>query len=150
MALVVKNPPANAGDTRHSGSSHWPGRMAPHSSILAWKTSYIEEPCQLQSLESQRAMHDWITEHTIIFIAFWKGSIVLIYKGKLFLNYLFEKKSDFLQWNDQFGLTARVPFILIRHQSLRDESSSPYLYVAYWNSFSLFNNVSYYFFLHLK
>ena len=33
--------------------------MATHSSILAWKTSWIEEPGRLQSIESQRVRHDW-------------------------------------------------------------------------------------------
>ena len=32
--------------------------MAPHSSILAWKIPWIEEPCRLQSMGSQRVGHD--------------------------------------------------------------------------------------------
>ena len=32
--------------------------MATHSSILAWKTPWTEEPCRLQSMGSQRARHD--------------------------------------------------------------------------------------------
>ena len=42
-ALVVKNPPANAGDMRHAGvrSQGWEDileeGMATHSSILAWR-----------------------------------------------------------------------------------------------------------------
>ena len=32
--------------------------MAPHSSILAWKIPWIEEPCRLQSMGSQRVRHD--------------------------------------------------------------------------------------------
>ena len=47
---VVKNPPANAGDVGRSLG--WEGplekEMATHSSILAWKTPWIEEPGQLQ------------------------------------------------------------------------------------------------------
>jgi len=35
--------------------------MATHSSILAWKTPWTEEPCRLQSMGSQRARHDWAT-----------------------------------------------------------------------------------------
>ena len=42
VALVVKNPPANAGDIREAGSIPGLGRSpggghATHSSILAWK-----------------------------------------------------------------------------------------------------------------
>ena len=32
--------------------------MATHSSILAWKILWIEEPGRLQSMESQRVRHD--------------------------------------------------------------------------------------------
>ena len=35
--------------------------MATRSSILAWKTSWTEEPGRLQSMVSQRAGHDWAT-----------------------------------------------------------------------------------------
>jgi len=57
---VVKNLPANAGDV---GSIPVSGRslkeeMATHSSILAWKMPWTEEPGRLQSTGSQRAGHD--------------------------------------------------------------------------------------------
>ena len=32
--------------------------MAPHSSTLAWKIPWIEEPGRLQSMGSQRVRHD--------------------------------------------------------------------------------------------
>ena len=32
--------------------------MAPHSSILAWKIPWMEEPCRIQSMGSQRVRHD--------------------------------------------------------------------------------------------
>ena len=32
--------------------------MAPHSSTLAWKMSWMEEPGRLQSMESLRVGHD--------------------------------------------------------------------------------------------
>jgi len=49
VALVVKNPPANAGDIRDGGSIPGLGRspgggMATHSSILTWRIPWIEEP----------------------------------------------------------------------------------------------------------
>ena len=37
--------------------------MATHSSILAWKTPWTEEPGGLQSMGLQRVRHDWPTEH---------------------------------------------------------------------------------------
>ena len=64
---VVKNPPANAGDAGDSGSIPGSGRSPGggngnplqysfffffHSSILAWRIPWTEEPGRLQSMES--------------------------------------------------------------------------------------------------
>ena len=64
-ALVVKNPPANAGDVRDAGSSPGSGRSRGgghgnplQSSILAWRIAQTEEPGRLQSIGSQRVSHD--------------------------------------------------------------------------------------------
>ena len=38
--------------------------MATHSSILAWKIPWMEEPGRLQSMESQRVRHDSVTKQT--------------------------------------------------------------------------------------
>ena len=35
--------------------------MATHSSTLAWKIPWTEEPSRLQSMGSQRVGHDWAT-----------------------------------------------------------------------------------------
>ena len=56
---AVKNPPANAGDAGDAGSIPGLGRypkeeMATHSSILAWRIPWTEEPGGLQSMGSQR------------------------------------------------------------------------------------------------
>ena len=56
---VVKNPPANAGDTEDWGLIPGSGRsleeeMATHSSILAWEIPWTEEPGGLQSMGSQK------------------------------------------------------------------------------------------------
>ena len=60
---MVKNPPANEGDTRGTGSILGWGRspeeeMATHSSLLAWRIPWTEEPGGLQSVGSQRVGHD--------------------------------------------------------------------------------------------
>ena len=52
---MVKNLPANAGDIRDEGSISGLGRslekgMAIHSSILAWRIPWTEEPGELQSI----------------------------------------------------------------------------------------------------
>ena len=55
MALVVKNPPANAEDAVQSLGQEDPleKEMATYSSILAWEISWTEEPGGLQSMGSQ-------------------------------------------------------------------------------------------------
>ena len=61
MTLVVKSPPANAGDIRDAGlipgSGRSPGQedpleegMTAHSTIVAWRSPWTEEPGGLQSL----------------------------------------------------------------------------------------------------
>ena len=62
---MVRKPAANAKDTtpkRHEFDS-WAGNpleegMATHSSILAKRIPWTEEPGGLQSMESQRVGHD--------------------------------------------------------------------------------------------
>ena len=47
--LVIKNPPANAGDVRCAGlEDPLEESTAIHSSILAWRIPWIEEPGELQ------------------------------------------------------------------------------------------------------
>ena len=65
VALVVKKLPANAGNIRDVGSipglGRSPGgssRTATHSSILAWRIPWTEEPGGLQPIGSQRVRHD--------------------------------------------------------------------------------------------
>ena len=40
--------------------------MATHSSILAWRISWTEEPGGLQSRELQRAGHNWATSLSLL------------------------------------------------------------------------------------
>ena len=55
-----KESTCNVGDPGlTSGSGKSPGEeMATHSSILAWKIPWMEEPGRLQSMVSQRVRHD--------------------------------------------------------------------------------------------
>ena len=39
----------------------WEKAMAPHSSTLAWKIPWTEDPGGLQSMGSLRVEHDWVT-----------------------------------------------------------------------------------------
>ena len=62
---MVKNLPAKAGETKKHTFDPWVGKipleegMATHSSILAWRIPWTEEPGGLQSIEPHRVRHDW-------------------------------------------------------------------------------------------
>ena len=63
MALSVKNTPASAGDLEKlvqflGGEDALEEETATHSSILAWRSPWTEEPGGLQSIQSQRVGDD--------------------------------------------------------------------------------------------
>ena len=47
--------------------------MAPHSSTLAWKIPWAEEPGRLQSMGSLGVGHDWVTLLSIFTFVHWGG-----------------------------------------------------------------------------
>ena len=74
-------PPGQREDTeRHRGSEGaewhrrwvWHGLMAPHSSTLAWKIPWTEEPGRLQSMGSLRVGHDWATSLSLFTFMHWR------------------------------------------------------------------------------
>ena len=56
---VAKNPPLGWEDPLEK-------EMATHSSILAWRIPWTEEPGRLQSMESQRVRYDLPTEYACV------------------------------------------------------------------------------------
>ena len=46
--------------------------MAPHSSTLAWKIPWMEEPGRLQSMGSLRVGHDWATLLSLFTFMHWR------------------------------------------------------------------------------
>ena len=69
MTLVVKNPPAEAGDMRDAGSTPGWGRspgedMAILYSILAWRIPWTEEPWLLWVAKSQTQQKQ-LSTHTL-------------------------------------------------------------------------------------
>ena len=64
VALVVKNPPASAGDIKRCGFVPWVGRSSGVGNghpvqYFAWKIPWTEEPGGLQCKGSQRVRHNW-------------------------------------------------------------------------------------------
>ena len=63
--------------TRSGSNKGFPGgsaekSMAPHSSTLAWKIPWTEEPGGLQSLGSRRVGHDWATSLSLFTFMHWR------------------------------------------------------------------------------
>ena len=46
--------------------------MATHSSTLAWKIPWMEEPGRLQSMGSQRVGHNWVTSLSLFTFMHWR------------------------------------------------------------------------------
>ena len=82
--LVVKNPPANAGDGVWSLGRKDPleKEMATHYSILAWGIPWTKEPAGLQSMGSQRVRHDLATKQqqqkNYLIVKIWGGWRLLL------------------------------------------------------------------------
>ena len=46
--------------------------MKTHSSTLAWKIPWMEEPCRLQSIGLLRIRHDWATSLSLFTFMHWR------------------------------------------------------------------------------
>ena len=68
VALVVKNPPASAGEVRDTGSIPGSGRCpgGRHGSTLQYSCPWTEEPGGLQSTGSQRVGREGMHTHTVL------------------------------------------------------------------------------------
>ena len=75
--------------------------MAPHSSTLAWKIPWAEEPGRLQSMGLRRVRHDWATELCVLkmgslrFILFREVFISPAVLSDLFLDWTLCNRSFF-------------------------------------------------------
>jgi len=50
----------------------WEKAMAPHSSTLAWKIPWTEEPGRLHFMGSPRVRHDWATSLSLFTFMHWR------------------------------------------------------------------------------
>ena len=60
------------GPTLLSHILHSETAMATHSSTLAWKIPWMEEPGRLQSMGSQRVGHNWTTSLSLFTFLYWR------------------------------------------------------------------------------
>ena len=69
------------------GKIPWEEEMTTHSSILAWKIWWTEEPGGLQFKTLQRVRHNWVTEHAVeVWLQkwsdFWQGVNLMAWCSK--------------------------------------------------------------------
>ena len=119
--------------------------MATHSSTVAWKSPWTEEPGGLQSMGSLRVGHDWATSLSLFTFTHWKRKWQ---PTPVFLPG--ESQGQGSWWAAISGVAQS------RTRLKRLSSSSRICLTFYWrqristNSFDLQNNASYHFHLAQK
>ena len=71
--------------------------MAPHSSALAWKIPWTEEPGRLQSMGSLRVGHDWETSLSLFTFMHWRRKWHpqdIIKSRQIIIIWLLKKKEE--------------------------------------------------------
>ena len=78
--------------------------MATHSSILAWRIPWREEPGRLQFLGSQRVGHDWATSLSLSlwFIHFYYGIVSFICKYHAFYYLWTFRSCNFWRYHEEW------------------------------------------------
>ena len=76
--------------------------MATHSSILAWRIPWMEEPGGLQSTGSQRVEHDWATSLSFSLVAKWE---TICLHCRRFRRYGFDPWVRMIPWRRAWKLT---------------------------------------------
>ena len=74
--------------------------MAIHSSTIAWKIPWTEEPGRLQSMGSQRGGHDWATSLTYLLLIWRAWTVLRLYPMAGLHVHSFPAQENFLP----FGL----------------------------------------------
>ena len=102
--------------------------MATHSSILAWKIPWTEEPARLQSMGSQRVGHDWATSlfyffnNILVWFCYWGdgGFIGCLWEYYFLFSLLKEFEKDsykfFVVWMIEFTCEAIRPWTIVCRQ----------------------------------
>ena len=101
VAQIVKNLPAMQETQVWSLGKEDPLEkgMTTHSSILAWRIPWTEEPCGLQSLGSQRVRHDWKTN---TFTVSWWIYLTMSWCQQLAAYWLHREKASCLRTGINF------------------------------------------------
>ena len=86
--------------------------MATHSSTLAWKIPWVEEPGRLQSMGSLGFGHDWVTSLSLFTFMHWRRN------GNPLQCYCLENPKDWGDWwADVYGLAQIQTWLKWRSSS---------------------------------
>ena len=121
VSLLVRNLPANTGHLRDVGlilgqEDPLEEGVATHSSILAWRISWTEEPCRLQSIGSHRVRHNW---SDLVCMHKWEmlKNKILLRRGRQDASCLLGLNLEGLHWEGDFVLdhseAARIAYVLL-------------------------------------
>ena len=77
--------------------------MASHSSILAWRIPWMEEPGRLQSMKLQRVGHNWATSLHFISNFFFFCLAIIIDSSLFNVNFQINIKSTKILWDLDCG-----------------------------------------------
>ena len=105
--------------------------MAPHSSTLAWKIPWTEEPGGLQSMGSLRVWRDWGTSLSLFTVTHWRRK--------------WQPTPVFLPGESQ-GLGSLMGVAQSRTRLKRLSSSSSFFPLGFYSSLKLFNHLKYSFY----
>ena len=139
----VKASACNAGDL---GSIPGSGRslekeMATHSSILAWRIPWTEEPGGLQSTGSQRVRHNWVTSLSLVTTVYidgtWKctasweipqtASLLPLYD----ISYwVYSTRHPLWNWHLEFTAEHRLCFLVLTFTSPPGHETLPHSFIC--------------------
>ena len=117
VAQLIKESACNAETQFQSLGQEDPleKEMATHSSILAWRILWTEEPGRLQCMGCQRVRHNWATSAWAGVFRSWPNS-PLLPASVPFITWLWNssRKGQVISWPPDFGL-SRMTF-LVQHK----------------------------------
>ena len=87
----------------------WRRKMATHSSILAWKISWTEEPGGSQSMGSQRIRHHWETKTFTFHVSYYITIVTNSSLPRAFPSGQYPKQSSFCQWCRWWCIFFKTP-----------------------------------------
>ena len=88
--------------------------MATHSSILAWRFLWTEEPGELPSIRSQRVEHDLLTEHALTASVFPLKMCLMKLERRLLHNHPSDIIAKEQKFHSAFGQSSTFEVILLK------------------------------------